>query len=46
MKAIPKDIMLLIFALFFNKLKIRPQVPNPVKPLVSVLSPETIQKYK
>ena len=45
MKAIPKDIMLLIFALFFNKLKIRPQVPNPVKPFVSVLSPETIEKY-
>ena len=46
MKAIPKDIILLIFALFFNKLKIRPQVPNPVKPFVSVLSPETIEKYK
>ena len=48
MKAIPKDIMLLIFICsFFQIIKNKtPSFPNPVKPFVSVLSPETMEKYK
>ena len=47
MKAIPKDIMLLIFICsFFQIIKNKtPSFPNPVKPFVSVLSPETMEKY-
>lgn len=48
MKVIPKDIMLLIFICsFFQIIKNKtPSFPNPVKPFVSVLSPETMEKYK
>ena len=40
MKAIQKDNILLILIVLFFK-----WFPNPVKPFVSVLSPEAMEKY-